>query len=208
MRQRESWLAVVIASVGLLVGPASAPAVTVDAGQDTVVCNTISGRTSFKPALLVGGTATSEEVLVKGSLDGCVATGPTPVTIQPGSKFVGTFTSSTNDCVALITSQTPTGSLTIKWKSSPGLTETKSVVTPAAIQGVVYSSDPWGADYPALLIGGPGTTVTGSFAGTDGGDSSLLTIVASESFDAMVNACLTPTGLKLMHIGLGNLTLQ
>jgi hypothetical protein len=196
-------------SLGLVLAlgsAATAAAPPVDASPDTVICNTVIGTVAIKPALVNGGTATSTLITVKGTLNGCSVTGPNPVTVLSGS-FSGKLTGTTNNCTSLLGSATVAGSLTVKWKTVEKLLDAKSVVTPGTQTGGVFGPTSWGAGYGQFNLGAPGTSVTGSFQGGNGGATSTAILVTGEDLGATLAGC-AGAGMKTFHIGIGQLKLQ
>src|SRR5262245_20869209 len=199
--------AVVFCSVVVLVSTGESATPRVDASLDTVQCDTVILTIAAKPAFMYSGTATPVELRLKGTVDGCSVAGPSPVTILPGSKVSGKVTLPSSDCNALIgTIPIIGGMLTIKWKTSERLVKPTSVSTPTAFTTGFFSA-PWGVSYIQGQFGGA-TTVTGSFAGSDGGSGSSATVLVSEDFGTLNAGCASLVGVKAIHAGLGQVTLR
>jgi hypothetical protein len=184
-----------------------------DASNNTITCNTITkGSISLKPALIVGGTVVGGVVKIKGSLSGCT-TDNANITSITGS-FKGELASTTtNDCVNLLGPTTNTGTIVIKWKSTPALVSSTSTVTITAGDAVggLFAGLPPGTYGQFDLGNPPGTAlaVTGSFTGGDGGATSVATVITTQDTGALAVACAPPSkGLKTLNIGLGTITLQ
>lgn len=100
---------------------------TVDASNSVISCNTLTKAViQPKPALVLGGLAATT-VKIKGTLSGCTTNAP-GVTSITGS-FSGTLVGGLNDCASLLGPTANTGTITIKWKATPGLINPVSTVT-------------------------------------------------------------------------------
>jgi hypothetical protein len=199
--------ALVFCSVLVLFSTGESATPAVDASLDTVQCDTVILTITAKPAFMYGGTPTPVQLSLKGTVDGCSVAGPSPVTILPGSKVSGKLTLPSSDCNALIgTIPISGGSLTIKWKTSERLVNRTSVGTPTAFTTGFFSA-PWGGSYIQGQFGGA-TTVTGSFAGTDGGSGSSAMVLVSEDFGTLNAGCASSAGVKVIHAALGQLNLR
>lgn len=180
---------------------------TVDASNSTITCSTITkGVIKAAPPFVNGGTSPGT-LKFKGKLDGC--TTDAAVTSITGS-FSGLLTFATNDCAALAGSTSSTGTITIKWKSSPGLIVNTSTVTvgSGSAVGSVFVLE-GSSLYAQFDLGAPvgnALAVAGSFTGGDGGASSSAKILTTQDLAATFNLC--STGVKTLNIGLGKVTLQ
>lgn len=208
MRTITTALLVTLASTGAW---ASSP--SVDASMYTVHCDTMIGTISFRPPLSASGTATSGEGKVKASLAGCTATpddGNPPVTIESGSvsgKLLGT----SDNCNILLGGAVAAGDLTIKWKTTPKLADSSSVLTVGTLSFSPYfPGAPFTGIYGAFHIGGfeSGVSVTGSFQGVDGGTTSVVDGTTGQDVTALLGACAGDSGLKKINFGFGDITLQ
>jgi hypothetical protein len=180
----------------------------VDASLDTVQCNTVFLTITAKPAFMYGGTSAAVQLGVKGTVDGCAATGPNPVTVLPGAKVSGKLSLPSSDCNALIgTVPIIDGTVTIKWKTNERLVERISVLTPTQFTSGFFSA-PWGGTYVQAQFGGAGSAVVGAFAGGEGGATSSATVLLSEDFSALNTGCASSAGVKVIHAALGQLNLR
>lgn len=200
----------VLAVAALGFAAAAHAAGTVDASNSTITCNSLNKASiKLKPALVNGG-ALPTTVSIKGSLAGCTTNAP-GVTSITGS-FKGTLTGTANDCVNLLGPTANTGTLTIKWKSTPGLINASSTVTinaGSAVGGAFAGLPP--AAFGQFQLGNPpgaALSVSGSFTGGDGGATSTSTVVTTQSVGEILGLCGTTNGVKALNIGIGTLTLQ
>jgi hypothetical protein len=180
---------------------------TVDASNSFIQCNTFT-KASIKliPALVNGGTALTT-VKIKGALSGCVTNAG--VTSISGTVS-GVLTGGTNDCINLIGTIPSTGTLTVKWKSTPGLINPVSTVTVnfGSSEGGFFGFGP--ADYGRFDLGNPpgaALAVSGSFTGGDGGATSTASVLTSQDINAILAGC-GGAGVKALDIGIGTITLQ
>jgi len=67
--------AVVLVASTLGMGSATAGPPKIDVSGATIACDTVVGTVGFKPALSATGTATSDAITIKGTIDGCTVTG-------------------------------------------------------------------------------------------------------------------------------------
>jgi hypothetical protein len=182
---------------------------TVDASNSTITCNSlIKAGIQLKPGLVNGGTLPTS-VKIKGQLSGCTTNAPGVTSIS--GSFSGTLTGGTNSCVSLIGPTTNTGTITIKWKSTPGLIDATSTVTitSGSAVGGIFTGLPPGS-YGQFQLGNPpgaALSVTGSFTGGDGGATSVATVVTTEDVGAVAAMC-GGGGVKKLSIGIGTITLQ
>jgi hypothetical protein len=204
-------LLVGVASIGVIVGAGAARAAnTADVTGHAITCNTVTGSAKIAPALLLGGTATTTTIKVKGVLDGCTDTTDNSVKIL-GGKFSGTLAGNSNDCAALTGMGSGVGNLTVTWKADKAtpITPTKTTVGVSTLSGGLFM--PGGnfgtATYGAFSLGNP--TVTGAFTGGDNGAQSSSYLVTGQDVLALGVAC-TPggKGLKAISFGVGTITLK
>ena len=191
-------VAMPVSFIAATAGPAAA-VVKVDATHYTVSCTGIAASASFKPALTNGGGPVSNEATkIKGKASGCTATptsGGTPVTVSSAS-ITGTINDATSDhsCGGLATATTETGSLKIKWKTSPALTSNTSVVNPSSVSGGV------GGDGHATFSITFGAATSGPFQGTDNGTSSSTNAETTTTIGQILTSCGKTAGLKSIKI--------
>jgi hypothetical protein len=203
--------ALVGSSLFLGVGAHAAAPPKVDVSNDSISCNTVSGTAGVKPALSFTGTATSTQVKVKGTLDGCVVSGANAATIIPGSSFSGTLTGTSNNCGSLLGAAPLTGNLVIKWKADKAtpLLQTSSTVAVTTLTGGLFNAslaDPnVPSSYGEFNVGSSG--VTGAFTGGDSGASSHTTIVTGGDVTAFATNCGSAAGIKAFTLAIGSLNL-
>ena len=205
-------LSVVVGSTGLLLslmvgftGSASASGTKpppVDASHYTVSCANFVGVMRFRPR--IWGAVGPFTGNVKGTVEGCTATpsgGGTPVSIADG-KVSGplTFelTTDQSDCDAMTgfpdgTVYPTSGTLTIAWKTAkktPTLSSGDSVIQPTNL--ITHSG---GGNAELSVPGSPGgVSSTGSFEGTDGGDSDSFSF-GVESVGTVFRQCFDHPGI-------------
>jgi len=204
----KSLLALPIAALCLAASAHAAG--TVDASNSTITCSTLTKAVIQPiPALRYGGTLPGT-VKIKGALSGCTTNAPGVTSIS--GTFGGLLTGGLNDCVNLLGPTAYTGTLTIKWKSVPGLINAVSTVTVnawSAVGGLFLFLAP--ASYGEFQLGNPpgaALGVAGSFTGGDGGATSKATVVTTQDMNAITALCNSATGVKALNIGLGTITLQ
>lgn len=234
MKIWKSVLAVASAAamVGAFAGTAGAAhpnPTTTNVGTKTITCNSSVGTLAFNPALkLYSGTVDTTPagtVTVKATVSGCT-TNATGVLIESGAA-AGVIHSAHSSCNGLTGLSTGTsGPLVTKWKAWPGhsnaITPTAGTLNITQTNGAQFNSgtpagdqDTWGAQYGLFQVGtdaGHGgtsaPTVTGAFAGTDGGITSTLDTSTGQDVGGIALACLLTTGVKLLNIGIGGVTSQ
>ncbi len=192
-------IAVPVSVVAATAGTAGAGGTTVDATHYTVSCTGITATADFSPALTTAGAASSpEKTTIKGSASDCTVTpttGGTAVTVT-GAKVSGIITNATSDhtCTGLTSPTTETGSLTVKWKTSPKLTATSSVVMPTTVTGAL------GTDLHATFAIAFGAGATGPFQGTDGGAGSSVNAETVDNAGVINGLCGGKKGLSKLSI--------
>ena len=186
----------VIAASGATAGAKAAP--KVDATNYTVSCTGITGSASFSPPLTISSSG-AETTKIKGSLSGCTATpsaGGTPIAIT-GAKVSGSFSTTTSTgCAGLLGSTAESGSLTVKWKASPALAASSSVIPIASVTGGATSDLRASFMIPGAVPGGP---ATGPFQGTNSGASDATSATSTQTEAQLTTLCLpggTPTKPK------------
>ena len=198
--------ALLASSLGIAAGTASAGPPPTNVANDHVTCNTIYGTVGFKPSLIIGGTATSDAISVKGVVDGCTDT-DNPAVLFTASSFSGKLAGTSNNALSLLGPSAVTGSIKISWKlqkASVKITPTSSVVSPTTATGGTEAGVPGlGANaYASFSL--TGTTVTGAFTGSDGGAGSSTFAVTSQDLGAFTVAA--ATGIKAINLGIGTIT--
>jgi hypothetical protein len=175
-----------VVATGASAGAAKPP--PVNATTNTATCTTVKGDAKFSPPIseneTVGGT---ETVTIKAKLSGCTSNA-TGLTIKGGSvagSFSSTITSA-NGCVSLLGSNSESGTLTTKWKTTPALSSGDSVVTVNSVQGGVA---PNGTNAEFQIPGTVPDSATGSFSGTDSGASGSTTAQSTSTVSQLSTDC-------------------
>jgi hypothetical protein len=171
----------------------------------------VARRAWTRLAPIVGGLATSVTIRIKGKLNGCVDLTNPGVRIDSGS-FRGTLVGTTNDCLALTTTQPAVGSLIYRWNANRDtpILQRSSAQAVSALSGSAFvptTVNPAfsGNSYLAFTLGTG--LVTGAFTGGDAGATSTNVLVTSESNRFIAVNC-TPPGIKTLHIGIGSMILR
>jgi hypothetical protein len=199
----------------------SSAALAIDATSFTISCDTfVKGKAKFKPALAITACrpGVSEVISLEGTVTGCTVGGGAPATFKIASgAFKGTITAPDCTCnIGLGPGFHPvnSASLSVKWKVAEGsdpIDDRTSVLT--FIPGSQIDVDllvPGGlftGVYAIFALTGP-TSVTGSFQGTDGGASSSIAGVTSESVNLLADRCGDKKGVEGITFGFANLVLQ
>jgi hypothetical protein len=146
----------------------------------------------------------SSSSIVRGSVAGCTVTGPPAVSILSG-KLRGRVASTSNECITLAAPLT--GTITIRWKADKAtpILQTSSTL---GITDVTFGgfAAPWGVSYGQFSLGT--SSVTGAFTGGDDGATSSNASLTSQDIVEIVSECASPTGLKKLNLGSGQLKLQ
>ena len=201
-------IAVALTLLATVWTPAFAGGPVVDATTYTVQCNTVIGSIKFSPALVNQGTATSETGKVKATLAGCAVVTPSDsgLTIESGAVS-GKLTSSSNDCATLVSGGPASGTLKIKWKTTPKLLDSTSIETVSALTFSFFvPPSPFTGTYGAFHITASG--ITGPFQGSDGGATSFGDGSSGQDVTALLGACASTKGLSLVNFGVGDIMLQ
>ena len=183
--------AALLLPLGLVTAIGSGPAMAAAApSPGTVNCTTITGSFKFSPPLTLAGTGGSEVVTAKTTLTNCTATGgKTP---KKGTT-ISTSTDATNGCVAVLQGAAKSVTLTTKW--SPGsIAPSVGTFPPATTSG----------DPATIKFGGPGTTGTGSYPGSDSGKSSTAQITLGQTTAQITTLCQSAKGLKGLTVVSGS----
>jgi hypothetical protein len=192
-------------------GVAHAGSTSVDASHYTVGCDSLQkGSMSFSPPFMGGGAHALETVHFKGTLNGCdaVADGSDPaVTVLSGS-ISGSLSGGDNNCTSVDDPSLLGGYLTVTWKTSPPLKNSKSTIIVAPFETSAHSVFPFNDFAAYRQMDFSGVTVTGAFAGNDGGKSTVIHMLSTEGFDYTFGTCASPTGLKGLGIGSTEFALQ
>jgi hypothetical protein len=194
--------AALVPLVGLAASPAYARTTKVDASQYTASCSDVTGPVKWKPPIHWDGASGNFTVSLKLTLTGCTATpteGGTPVSITKGVA-TGSVTGPNVGCSGLFdTSANNTGTVKIKWTTSPKLSSGDTIVTVnSSTAGYLENGDGY-----FQVPGSVPSSSTGSFSGTDAGaGDSLLGDVGPAT--AIYNACNSSKGLKSSPAVAGN----
>jgi len=182
-------LVVVLGLVGV---PGNGPAMASTPQAGTVVCRSISGTIRFDPPLEDNGTS-AEVASLKIAVTRCRASG-SGATPHRG-KAVAALPTATNSCADVTSVGFRGTSLDVKWSPTS--------IGHSAIDFAAFTPLP-GAKV-ALAAGGAGTTVVGSYPGTDVGASSTATMSTTMSTAQLAAACRSHHGLKALQIRSGSL---
>jgi len=211
--------ALVLSAFGVTSVFAGAP--KIDVSPSTIACSTVVGTASITPALSLTGTATTVELVLKGTVDGCQVISGNSAKIVSGSSFSGKLVGAGgNNCTALLnvslTAQPVTsglaGNVVFKWKTDPStpLLQTTSTVAVNSLTGSAFSAgraDPnFLGLYRSFAIGVTG--VGGAFEGTDVGATSAIFAAMGQDIVALGNGCGSVKGVKRINLSLGTIILQ
>ena len=222
-----AFAAIGLAGVGALVlapigGGAASPA-PINVSTDHVTCTTMYGSMKFLPGIgqaLLTPPPNPMTSTVKFTLDGCTDTDNANVKLGP-SKLAGTVLYSDNGAAQLLGKKNVTATLTITWKTASGaakLTAPTSTLTYAqmtsALTSLTTGPGAFSGTYGMFSIGtaaahGGNTapSVSGNFAGVDGGASSFFDGIASQDVLALTGPATSGKGLKTVNIGVGQIHL-
>jgi len=208
--------ALVLSAFGATSVFAGAP--KIDVSTSIIVCSTVVGTASIKPALSLTGTATTVELVLKGTVDGCQVISGNSAKIVSGSSFSGKLVGAGgNNCLALFGNPQPVpsglaGNLVFKWKTDPStpLLQTTSTVAVNSLTVGAFSAgraDPnFLGLYRSFAIGVTG--VGGAFEGTDVGATSTIFAAMGQDMLALENGCGSVKGVKKINLSLGTISLQ
>jgi hypothetical protein len=186
----------VIAATG---GLASAGGVTVNATTYSISCTGLTGSAKFNPGLMLTTGSPTETVSLKAALSGCTATpsgGGAAITSISGSASGTIHSDASAGCTGLNGAATDTGTLTVKWKATPKLSSGSTVFSVNTVTG---GTDPGSATTPQFVLSSP-NSVSGSFQGSDGGASSVITADSTSNEGAVVAACGGKKGLTKLGL--------
>jgi hypothetical protein len=203
-RSRAPWLvfAASASALGLLAstgGVAGAGAPKVDATHYTVACSGLTSATvKFSQPQTTAGTATPSSATdtLKAKLSGCTVTpagSGTAVSVS-GATLSGALSNSSSYHKCGGSNGVPisiTGNLTVKWKTTPKLTASSSVVTGSTATITIDTV------HSAATFAVAGSSTTGPFQGTDSGAGDTLTgSTGANSVTGIATACASKSGLK------------
>ncbi len=176
-----------IGLLAVVVAPSVASASVTKTGTGTYSCTKITGTISFKPALLLTGTSSTETVTIKATSTGC--TGGTPgVTKNTGTETKKTTGTDENACGTL---------------STPSSAKLKIAYTNGASASTLTgmtSTGTSGSGKSEFIINP--AKVTGSYATTTGS----ITAVLSDSESQILALCNRKTGVTSLKIASGTAT--
>jgi hypothetical protein len=201
-RSRSPWLvfAAGASALGLLASTGGvAGAVTkVDATHYTVACSGFtSASVKFSKPQTTAGTATPSPATdtLKATLSGCSVTpssGGAAVSVT-GATLSGALTNASSYHKCGGSNGVPisiTGKLTVKWKTTPKLTASSSVIT-GSTATITIDTTNLAADFAVA-----GNSTTGPFQGTDGGAKDALSgTTGANSVTGILAACGSTKGL-------------
>jgi len=148
----------------------------------------------FAPALTAAG-GQPLKAHVKLLLSGCTVSGVSGVTVSLGVASGG-FLGANNSATALAGTTTVTGLIDVKWSSNVRLTSKMSMLTVTATTGGTSGS------YASISIGPGQATVSGDFAGTDGGTSPAMYVESAETIATLGGELVPPAkGIKTLGFG-------
>jgi len=182
-------LVVVLGLVGV---PDNGPAAASTPQAGTVACRSVTGKIKFDPPLEGNGTS-AEVASLKITVTRCRASGGG--TSPHAGKAVAALSLGTNSCADLTSGDIRGTSLDVKWNPTS--------IGDSVIDFPAFT--PLTGPKVALAAGGAGTTVIGSYAGTDVGASSTATMVATLSMAQLTVACGSHHGLAALRIRSGAL---
>jgi len=182
--------------------PSASPTSAVIAATGSVTCDTLSGQITFSPPAIHGGTSQGTEVFTLHA-SGCHTTGSNVTEVTEGDVTT-TNQMATDSCAALRKSTSTPGSATVEW--TPGSIAPSTVSFPGGYSVISHGT---GGDIGFALGVTGGASVTGSFAGSDGGASSQVTVYLNQTADQFVAACnAAGNGLSSETIAGGSATLS
>lgn len=222
LKALTAGLAVSALIAGFAVSSDAAAPPPIDVSQDRLTCTTITGSISINPPISGAAGGSPATATAKVKLDGCTDLDNANVKLKASSGVI-TFTFADNFATALAGVQTVTNaSINVKWATASGaakLVQPTTTVTFTQLNGGVGAPGGNFTDAYALFQVGANAahgntaapSVTGAFAGTDGGATTTLDMMSSISVTALVGPSYlgSPTKplLKKAPIGIGQLNL-
>lgn len=182
-------------SLGLLSVHDAWPAVAASVAQPgSITCTGLSGTIEFSPPLLKDGTS-SEVASVMLTLRACTTSGGGK---KPSTgNATASVTNISNNCEHFVLGFTDQETLAIKWAPS-------KKILPSEISFPGYEPTTSGGNF-GFKIGGSGTTVSGSYAGSDKGAGSTAEFI-SDKTKTQIASC--GSELEVVKFTSGTLTLQ
>lgn len=192
IRKMLLMAAAVVVPVSLLSasGVASASSGVVETTA-SVVCTGVSGTATFSPPITSNQKAGTQKIKFKATLSGCTASGNASVTISEGAVkgTISTTRTVGNGCRNLFGGTADvTGSLTIKWTSTPKIISGNSVVTVHTLSASIDTSNN-NVEYQIPGTGGTASSGSGSFEGSDRGASDLIAVDSTLSYTGQEITC-------------------
>jgi len=202
-----------VAGLMLLLAPAIGGAQSIySTSGASVTCNTVIGTGVVKPALGSGLPNAPTTLKLKALLTGCVVSGADPALVVTSGTLSAVFTAAAPglSCGALGSGASVSGNFVIKWKAGKGQKLDFPTTTVAPTGGTLGGG---------LLVIGTGTygnfTATGSLVGTSNAFAAgvpSFSGVTAEDIGNLFGQCNTPPagtskGLKLIHLGVGQVTM-
>ncbi len=173
---------------------ASAGAPIVNAANNVVSCEHVSGSAAFSPTVTSSEPPGTTVTTIKAKLTDC-RSNVAGLTVNSGSVS-GTLSDvhgAENGCTALVgplgdpSVTTVTGTLTTRWKTSPQLSSANTVTTVTSVGGSAAANGLVKSDIPAS--GGGASSGTGSFSGTDGGAMTTFSVLTQRSAASILASC-------------------
>lgn len=159
-------------------------------------CKKVKGTVQFSPPLTTAG-GRSETTTVVASLGDCTPAGSTDKTKPHGTARL-TLNTPSNACSSLTTSQAATVNIT--WRPKR--------IEPTSVSFTGFDVTSQNGNYGFTLPGtGHTASLTGSFAGTDGGATSIASIFSDQGSSQILAACGSSSGLSAVTITSGTVTL-
>jgi hypothetical protein len=186
----------IIAATGGLANASGTP--PVNATTATITCTGISGSAKFNPPITKSETAGGGTTTIKATLSGCTtAAGVTVTSAKVAGVLDTTRTAGENGCTALAGGSSATGNLVTTWKTSPKLVTPTSTIQVTSIAGSVGSNGNATFSIPGNT---PNGTASGSFQGSNHGDSDVTDAQTTTSAAAILTTCEGTKGLKSINI--------
>jgi hypothetical protein len=187
MRKLLLGAAVLALPVGILAstaGVASAkggPPGRVDVSNASISCTTVTGSANLAP--IVGPTVAAKvNSKISVSLSGCTVSGASGTITSITGSGHGVFHANPPSGTAGLPVTAPlVGKITIHWTASSHLSGPKSVLRATSV-----TASAAGDGNVALSLGG--LSVSGDFAGTDGGASSSVSLETTQSLSDLTTA--------------------
>jgi hypothetical protein len=179
-----------------------------------VSCATPTGTVKFSPPVSMTGNSNNELVMLKLKLSGCTTSGSNLVAIKSGrltlTLHVPTTSNNTANACRTLAAGGISSTTTVKWAAA----KTKGMVyaPPVAKSVLSMTGEAWSPGGANVTASFPGTGVAAnsgtSFAGTDGGASSSLSVVLALSGTQYGVVCTSGVGhISKSTVNSGSVTL-